>query len=337
MNDRYSRQVLFSAIGAEGQARIRAGHVAVVGCGALGSVNSEMLTRAGVGRITIIDRDWVELSNLQRQSLFRESHVDEGLPKAVAAVETLRGFNSEVDIVGHVEDLTFENIDQLCGAADLIIDGSDNFEVRFLVNDFAVKHSIPWIYGAALGSYGLAMSIVPGSSPCLQCLFEDPPPAGSGQTCETAGVLAPIIHVVCAFQVTQALRLLVGQPVSSGLLQVDVWSNTWRTVTELSPRQNCSCCRDRQFRFLYGDSRSVTTRLCGRNAIQVNPRQPDPVDLVALSRKIPESYRPKANPFLLRFWASDHEFVVFADGRAIIKGTEDPAKARALYSRYVGN
>ncbi len=337
MEDRYSRQILFSGIGREGQDRIRSSRVLVVGCGALGSVTSEMLARGGVGRLTVVDRDFVEWSNLQRQSLYTEADAEQGLPKAFAAERALRAVNSDIQVRGLVDDLTFENIDALCGETDLIVDGSDNFEVRFLINDFAVREGIPWVYGAAVGSYGLAMAVVPLETPCLRCLFDEPPAAGTGETCDTVGILAPIVHVVAAFQVTQALRLLVGASADRGLLQVDVWHGDWRRVSVERPPAGCPCCRDGRYDFLAGASQSSTSRLCGRNAVQISPARKSRLDLERLGGQLGQSVRVRFNPHLLRIFSGRHEIALFADGRAIIKGTDDIAEARALYARYVGS
>jgi molybdopterin-synthase adenylyltransferase len=336
MEDRYSRQTLFAGIAREGQERIRSSRVVVVGCGALGSVASEMFARGGVGSLTLVDRDFVEWSNLQRQSLYTETDAAEGIPKAVAAERALRAVNSEIEIRGLVEDLTFENVRGICGEADLIVDGSDNFEVRFLINDFAVENGIPWLYGAAVGSYGLAMAVVPGKTACLRCLFDKPPTPGTGDTCDTAGILAAVIHVVAAFQVTQGLRLMVGKDPYRGLLQVDVWNDEWRRVSVEGPVEGCLCCGKGQYEFLSSASQSSTSRLCGRNAVQISPAERCRLDLPDLGLRLGKSVRVHSNPHLLRIFAERHEIALFADGRAIIKGTNDVAEARALYARYVG-
>jgi adenylyltransferase/sulfurtransferase len=333
---RYSRQVLFAGIGPEGQDRIRKSHVAVVGCGALGTVSSEMLARAGTGQLTIIDRDFVEWSNLQRQSLFTEADAGASLPKAVAAERALSGINSEVQVNAHVNDLSWNNIEDLLEGADLILDGSDNFEVRFLLNDFSVHSGIPWIYGAALGSYGLAMAVVPGSTACLQCLFPEMPTTGTGETCDTAGILAPVIHIVTGFQVTQALRILTGNPPLGGLFTVDVWQDLWRRVRDVGPRDDCRCCRDHQLDFLDGRISSATARLCGRNAVQVKPVRRTPVDLAEVARQLGRTLDVRESPYLIRFESDQYDVTFFQDGRAIIKGTDDPGLARALYARFFG-
>ncbi len=337
MGDRYSRQKLFSEFGEAGQARLRRARVVVVGCGALGSVGSEMLVRAGVGRLRIVDRDYVELSNLQRQSLFTEADVEERNPKAVAAERALRRINSDVEVTGLVEDLDFRNIDRLLEEADLILDGADNFEVRFLVNDYCVKHGIPWVYGAAVGSYGLAMAVVPGKTACLRCLFPDPPAPGSGETCDTAGILAPIIHVVTAFQVTQTLRILTGQTPSEGLLTVDVWRDDWRRLSVQGPMDSCPCCGLGRFEFLSGSGSTSSTHLCGRNAVQIKPPEGGRIDLAELARRLQGTVPVELGRYLLQILPAPFEISLFPDGRAIVKGTDDVAEARALYARYVGS
>lgn len=335
---RYSRQILFSPIGNRGQECLNTSRVTVIGCGALGTVSAEMLVRAGVGYLQIIDRDFVEVSNLQRQSLFTEVDAQSGLPKAVAAEQALRSINSEVTVHGIVEDITFENIARVLEGSGVIVDGTDNFETRFLINDYCVRERRPWIYGAAVGSYGLSWAILPGKSPCLRCLFPEPPPVGSSETCETAGIIAPVIHVISAHQISQTLRYLVGDPISNEMLQVDVWNNDWRTIGLGSPVTSCRCCGEGKFDFLQGTEKSRLTRLCGRNAVQVYPQRPVKVDLSALTSKLAQTARvTAANEYLLRAELGEYELALFFDGRAIIKGTDDYAEARSLYSRYVGD
>lgn len=337
MSDRYSRQVRFDGIGSSGQELISQSRVAIVGCGALGTVSSELLARAGVGTLRVIDRDFVELSNLQRQTLFTETDVSTSMPKAIAAETALSSINSEINIEGIVADVTFENIEDFCSDFDLIIDGSDNFEVRFLINDFSVKHAIPWIYGAAVGSFGIAFPIVPGTTPCLACLFENPPPSGTTETCDTAGVVAPITHVVASFQVTQAMRLMTGAGPRAEILQVDVWNNDWRVVQASSPSPSCSCCGQSRFRFLNGEGRSLLTRLCGREAVQVYPTQRGRVNLQELGKRLAKAGEVQSSEHMLRARINSYEIALFPDGRAIIRGTEDFTEARAIYSRYIGN
>lgn len=332
---RYSRQSRFAPVGPEGQARIRAASVALVGCGALGTVEAEILVRAGVGRLRIIDRDFVEWSNLQRQFLFEESDAAEGLPKAVAAARRLARVNSEVVLEPLVADLTPANIGELLEGAELILDGSDNFEVRFLTNDFAVSSRVPWIYCAAVGSYGLKLAIVPGRTACLRCVYPEPP-QGSQPTCETEGVLGPVTAAMAALAAGDALKLLALGPdtVTARMTTVDVWSGEIRQTAPPARDPDCPCCVRRDFVHLNGQRRAPIS-LCGRNAVQIHERF-RPVDLQDLARRLAPLAAVRANDFALRASIDSYELTVFPDGRAIIKGTTDPAVARSLYSRYVG-
>jgi adenylyltransferase/sulfurtransferase len=338
MTDRYSRQILFSAIGEAGQKRLKASKVVLVGCGALGTVSSEMLTRAGIGKLTLIDRDFVEESNLQRQSLFTEKDAHQGLPKAAVAERELRAINSDVEVEGVIEDVTWKNIHRLCQDSDLIVDGTDNFETRFLINDFAIKEEVPWIYGACVGSYGVAFAFQPNRSACLQCLFEPPTDVGTTETCDTAGILAPIVHVIAAFQVAQGLKMLVGESPLQEILQIDVWTGTWQTITAQKARsQQCQCCGQRQFHFLEGQENKKLTRLCGRNAVQISPPRPTRSDFQKISKRLVKSAEIDLNEYLLRIRVDGYEIALFADGRSIIRGTDDFSEARAIYAKYIGN
>jgi len=338
MTDRYSRQILFSAIGEAGQKKIRASKVVLVGCGALGTVSSEMLTRAGIGRLTLIDRDFVEESNLQRQSLFTEKDAHQGLPKAAVAERELRAINSDVEVEGVIEDVTWQNIDRLCRDSDLIVDGTDNFETRFLINDLAVKAEIPWIYGACVGSYGVAFAFQPNFSACLQCLFEQPTDVGTTETCDTAGILAPVVHAVAAFQVAQGLKILIGESPPQEILQIDVWTGIWQTISAKKARsQQCRCCGESQFRFLEGQENRRLTRLCGRNAVQISPPHPTRSNFQQISKRLEKSAQTDFNEYLLRIRVDGYEIALFADGRSIIRGTDDFTEARALYAKYIGN
>lgn len=339
MTDRYSRQVRFAPIGSAGQASIERYSVVVIGCGALGSVSAEMLVRAGFGRVRVVDRDYLEESNLQRQSLFDEADVAEGLPKAVAARRRLREINSEVAVEGVVDDLNPTTADALLSGFDTIVDGTDNFEARFLLNDWAVCEGTPWIYGAALGSYGLSFVITPGQGPCLRCIFEELPPVGSSDTCETAGILSPIVYQIAAFQVGQLLRLAVADDDSfsnPGMFQADVWEGVWRVI-ELPPaRPDCLSCGQRQFEFLEAEGSDLETRLCGRGAIQVRARQSS-IDWDGIKGRLSKFEGMVFNEHVLRVPLDGVELALFRDGRAIIKGTSDPGRARSIYSQYVGN
>lgn len=338
MTDRYSRQILFPAIGEAGQKRIRTSKVVLVGCGALGTVSSEMLIRAGIGKLTLIDRDFVEESNLQRQSLFTEEDAHQGLPKAAVAERELRAINSDVEVEGVIEDVTWKNIERVCKDTDLIVDGTDNFETRFLINDFAVKQEIPWVYGACVGSYGVAFAFQPNLSACLQCLFEQPTDVGTTETCDTSGILAPVVHVIAGFQVAQGMKILVGESPPQEILQIDVWTGTWQTIPAKRARsEQCRCCGQHQFEFLEGQENARLTRLCGRNAVQISPPRPTRSDFHQISKRLDKSVKIDLNEYLLRIRVEGYEIALFADGRSIIRGTDDFSEARALYAKYIGN
>ena len=338
---RYSRQILFTEIGAAGQKRLLDSSVVIVGCGALGTVQAEALTRAGVGRILLIDRDFIEESNLQRQTLFTEDDVREGLPKAVAAKQRLQSINSSVTVEARVEDLNYRNAESLIEGADCILDGTDNFEARFLLNDVSQKRRIPWIYGAAVGSQGLTMTIVPGRTPCLRCVFESPPPLGTTHTCETAGVLAPTVNLVASLQVAEALKILTGrlERINQSLASLDVWRNTWQHLEIQSSRTtgDCPACHLGHYDFLEGKREYSATVLCGRNSVQISQPHGKHLDFPQLGRRLELLGTVSYNRFLFRFQLKKIEIAVFPDGRSIIKGVRDPQEARSLYSRYIGN
>jgi adenylyltransferase/sulfurtransferase len=335
-DSRYSRQSRFAPLGPEGQARIRRASVAVVGCGALGTVEAEILVRAGAGRVRLIDRDFVEWSNLQRQFLFEESDAAEGLPKAIAAARRLGKVNSEVVLEPFVADLTAANIDDLLDGVDLLLDGSDNFEVRYLINDYAVRAGVPWIYAAAVGSYGLKLAIAPGRTACLRCVYPEPPSQGVQPTCETDGVLAPVTGAVASLACGDALKILALGPdsVTARLTTIDAWSGEIRQTAPPARDPDCPCCTRREFPHLDGRRRAPIS-LCGRNAVQIHERF-HPIDLADLARRLTPFADVRANDFALRASIDAYELTVFPDGRAIIKGTTDPAVARGLYARYVG-
>lgn len=339
--ERYSRQMRFAPIGEAGQRRLLAAHVTLCGCGALGTVLANILVRAGVGHLRLIDRDFLEPHNLQRQVLFDEHDLAENLPKAEAAARKLAAINSTVHVEPVVAHLDHTNVLDLVGDADVILDGTDNFEVRYLLNDAAVFLGKPWIYGGALGSHGQTMTIVPGETPCLRCVFEAAPGPGEAATCETAGVLAPIVHLIASYQAAEALKILTGQGhcINRDLIYVDVWENISRRIriAPLRDKVDCPCCRRRHFEWLQGARGSQTTTLCGRNAVQVTPRTPTHLNFEALARHLEPLGEVHYNRFLLRFCAEGHEFTVFPDGRAIIKGTPDPDRARSLYAQYIGH
>jgi molybdopterin/thiamine biosynthesis adenylyltransferase len=340
-SDRYIRQQIFPAIGRDGQRKIGATHVALVGCGALGSTVADLLVRSGVGQLTIADRDYVELHNLQRQSLFDESDVSEHIPKAAAAARRLTEINREVEINPVIADVNGGNIEQIVRDADFLVDGTDNFETRYLINDVAVKHGKPWVYGGVIASYGMTMTIVPGETSCLRCVFPEQPEAGSAPTCDTAGVIAPAVHAVASFQVAEILKLIVGdhENLNRDLIALDLWAHTFDRVTTGSPRSDCPTCGSRQFEFLDRAAASHETVLCGHDAVQVLVQPPVKLDLHALGERLSAAGDVMPNRFLLKFTdrATERELTIFPDGRAIVKGTTDPVEARALYARFVGN
>lgn len=333
--DRYARQILFPGIGIEGQERLLGAHAAIVGCGALGSFHAAALARAGVGSLTLIDRDYVEASNLQRQWLYEEPDAEQALPKAAAAARAIGRINSRVAVRAAVADLSAANIDDLLGGAGVILDGTDNFETRYLINDWCVSRGVPWVYGAAVGSYGLTMPVLPGRTACFRCVYPEPP-EGAQPTCETAGVLNAITAAVASLQVAETLKILSGNcdAVKPRITTVDVWDGGIRQIAMPTPDPECPACGKRDFVWLEGKLRPPV-RLCGRNAVQLHER-PRTLDLAALRTALEPLGEVRANEYALRFFAPPYEFTVFPDGRAIIKGTDDPALARSLYARYIG-
>ena len=339
--ERYSRQVRFPGVGKAGQNRLAAGRVTLCGVGALGTVLANHLVRAGVGFVRIVDRDFVELSNLQRQVLFDESDVTNNLPKAVAAANKLRQINSTVTVEPVVADIDRTNIEELCRDVDVILDGTDNFEIRYLINDTAVRLGKPWVYGGAVGSHGQTMTIIPHQTPCLRCVFEASPGPGEVGTCETAGVLGPMVSVIASFQATEAIKLLVGKPetINRELLYIDAWENTTRRIkiAPLLGKVDCPCCQRKRFEWLEGTHGSQTISLCGRNAVQVSQRLHTTLNFPDLAKQLEHSGTVSYNKFLLKFDVDEYQFTVFPDGRAIIKGTDDCEKARTLYAKYIGH
>ena len=360
--ERYRKQMLFAGIGPAGQERLQNSTVLLVGCGALGCVLSDAIVRAGVGHVRIVDRDFVELSNLQRQSLYTEEDVQRHLPKAIAAADRLRKVNSQVSIEPFVADVDFSNITEFARGTDLILDGTDNFEIRYLINDISLELGIPWIFTGCTGSYGQMMPVFPGLSACLRCLMQNPPPPGSTETCDTAGVLGPAIGVIASLQAATALRILSAAPnhaefsadagssskqgIPLKLTMVDVWDGTFRQmdISKLRDQSDCPACHHGERLWLHGTQRSGSAALCGRNAVQIVPAEKLRISLTELGQRLESSGTVTRNPFLVRIALTDFgneatsvEMTVFADGRAIIKGTEDPAFARSLYSRYIGS
>jgi len=337
--NRYARQSLFREIGEDGQRRISTTRVAIVGVGALGCQEAAILARAGVGHLTLIDRDLVDLTNLQRQVLFDEEDARLAAPKAQAARAQLIRVNSSIDIDAHDADLDAQNAGVLLRDADVIVDGSDNFEVRYLINDFAVANGIPWIYAAAVGTTGLIMPVLPGETSCLRCVFEEPPPTGSAETCDTAGVLGSTTATVGSLAAVEALKIAAGRTdaVRRGLLQLDLWTNEFRGVSITAPREGCVCCSERQFPFLEARSSGKTTSFCGRDAIQIRPSNPEELfPWEVIRQRILDSVSAEDRGLLLRFADEELEVTLFQDGRAIVRGTSDPARARAVYARFVG-
>jgi molybdopterin-synthase adenylyltransferase len=339
MNERYSRQILFREIGAGGQEKLLKARVLLVGCGALGASHAEILARAGVGFLRIVDRDFVEYTNLQRQTLFSEADARERLPKAIAAKNRLASINSEIETEAFVADVNHSNIESFLTDVDLVLDGTDNFQIRYLINDACVKHKKTWIYGAAVSSYGTTMTIFPHETPCLRCIFEEMPAAGSAPTCDTAGVIQPIISSISAIQTTEALKILTGntEKLHKSLMQIDVWNNDWRKIKLGAPNEDCETCARANFEFLDAEAGEFSAVLCGRNAVQIAPPKEARIDLPQLAERLKNLGEVKQNEYLVRFTSGENELTVFSDARAIIRGTDDIAVARSLYAKFVGS
>ncbi|MCL1950828.1 MAG: thiazole biosynthesis adenylyltransferase ThiF [Turicibacter sp.] len=339
MAGRYSRQELFPKIGPKGQQSLSEKHVLIIGAGALGTGNAEALVRAGVGKLTIVDRDYVELSNLGRQQLYSESDAMNRLPKAIAAKNRLQAINSEVEINALVMDVVAREINTLVEGTDLLMDATDNFEVRMLINDVAAKHGIPWIYGACVGSYGMSYPIIPGKTPCLSCLMGSVPIGGA--TCDTAGIIMPAVQMVTAYQVAEALKILVGdwEAVRPTLVSFDLWENRHQSLNVSSlKKSNCTSCGvDANYPFLKFENETKTLALCGRDTVQVRPAAQRPISLKELKRTLGEQgIGFTENPYLMSFEAESHRLVVFNDGRALVHGTKDEIVAKSLYQKYLG-
>jgi molybdopterin/thiamine biosynthesis adenylyltransferase len=336
---RYSRQMILPGWGQEGQERLAGRTAVVVGCGALGSHIAAHLARAGIGRLVLADRDFVEWHNLPRQALYDEEDAAAGVPKAVAAARRLRRINSQVQIEEHVMDVNADTVEGLIRGADVVLDGADNFEVRYLLNEACVKQGIPWVYGGVLGTYGLMAAILPGETPCLRCLLGPMPPPGSVPTCETAGVLGPMVAVIAALEVTEALKILLErrQDLLRSLLMVDIWTGDFERAQTQRPVAGCPVCGEGRYELLEAEGGSVATMLCGRNAVQIRLRPAPSVDLEALAERLAGVGGVEVNEYLLRLEAEGKELTVFPDGRAIVKGVDDETQARALYARYVGS
>jgi adenylyltransferase/sulfurtransferase len=338
---RYSRQILLSGIGPEGQEKLSRGRVLLVGCGALGTVMAEILVRAGIGRLTFVDRDYIDESNLQRQSLYTEADCRAGLPKATAAAAHLSEINSRVTLDPRIMDVNASTIAGLVQGQDLILDGTDNFDARFLINDASVKWGIPWVYGACVGAYGLCVAFVPGQTPCFRCVLGELPAPGSSPTCDTAGVIGPIVHLVAAFEAAEGFKILTGQTerLNGKLMNFDLWENqiSGINLTQLQRNALCPACGQGNFEFLEGKHEGRAQSLCGRDAVQVFRSSPGAVDFVSIAARLASLGTVTHNEFLLKAQLDHLEIALFRDGRAIVRGTHDPDEARRIYAKYIGN
>jgi molybdopterin-synthase adenylyltransferase len=338
LTDRYSRQIMFKHIGEMGQEKIGQKHVLIIGCGALGSANAENLVRAGIGKLTIIDRDYVEITNLQRQNLFTEKDCDEQLPKVIAAKKRLEEINSSVCIVPHVLDANFETLCPIIerSSIDLIIDATDNFDTRFLINDISLKYNIPWIMGSCVGSMGMSFTILPGQTPCLQCLLDSLPV--SGATCDSVGIVSPAVQMVTAFQSTEALKILVEDYYSlrTTLVTFDLWSNYFQTIrVERAKKEHCPTCgKQPSYPYLQYDSQTKTELLCGRNTVQIRTGKKIPID--RLAKRLKKVGQLRVNPYLLSIDYQSYRAVIFRDGRVLIHGTNSKEIAKKIYHQLIG-
>jgi len=340
--DRYSRQILYEPIGVEGQQKLAASRVLLVGCGALGTNLAQTLVRAGVGYLRICDRDYIERNNLQRQQLFDEDDLTENLPKSVAATKKLRRMNPSVTVEADVVDVNHRNIERLSEGADLLLDGTDNFETRYLINDVAVKTKRPWVYGAVIGASGLVMPIVPGETPCLRCVFDHAPPPEFNPTCDTAGVIGPAVSIIAGFQAVEAIKLLCGkaEALNRHLMSIDVWSGRVVNLNVDASREEgaCACCGQRDFSYLDGRTVTAIDTLCGRNAVQVQPSSKREIDFASMAKKLWPVVDGDVshNAYLLKARVGDYALTLFEDGRAIVQGTDDVGTAKSLYAKYFG-
>ncbi len=338
---RYSRQILFSPIGKSGQEKLKNSRIAIVGMGALGTALANHMVRAGVGYVRIMDRDFVEYSNLQRQMLFEEEDAKNSTPKAIAGKERLNRINSDVIVDAHVTDVTWNNAEELLADVDLILDGTDNFEIRYLINDVAVKHNIPWVYGGAVSARGMTVTVIPQKTPCYRCLFPKKPDPGTNETCDTAGVIGPIIQVVAAYQATEALKLLVGdeEHVSTALRSFELWNNDYSEINLKNARnEECPTCGQHQYDYLDPvDKSEKVISLCGRDTIQISPAEGTKIDLNGLAERLTPIGQVEKTPFLLRFLIEEYKLTIFPDGRVLIQGTDDKIIAKNLYSKYIGS
>lgn len=335
MIDRYSRQILFPGIGQAGQAQLGKSCVVLIGCGALGTVIATILVRAGIGKIRIIDRDFIEYHNLQRQVIFDEDDIKNQLPKAIAAERHLKKVNSSIEIEGVVADVNYANIEQLVTGADLILDGLDNRETRFLINDVSLKNKIPWVYGGAISSQGMLMSIIPGTTPCLRCFMRDSSGDGLAMTCDTAGVIAPAPVITASLQCVEAMKILVGkETINPGITFFDIWDGSFKRLN-VERREDCPSCHGK-YEFLEKQSGTVTTTLCGQNAVQVLNPHIKKLSFEELAARLSPLGKVKYNDFMFNFVVDSKDIVIFPDGRAIVKNTHDESLARGLYAKYIG-
>lgn len=338
--NRYQRQIINPRIGEEGQKRIGSSRVAILGCGALGSTVASHLARAGVGFLRLVDRDFVEMSNLQRQVLFDEEDVRGNLPKAIAAKRKLAKINSTIRIEAHIANIYRGNIEELIGGVDLILDGMDNFETRFLINEACVKNGRPWIYAGCIASHGLVMTVIPGKTPCLRCVFESGPPPEFSPTCDTAGIFGPAVGVTAALEAMEAIKFLSGNEWSldKSLYRYDAWTREVQSIKVelLHEKINCPVCRQGIYEYLHGEKGSRAALMCGRSAVQIQREDPLAVDLGALAEKLRNAGEVEQNEYLLKFRTGQYEISVFQDGRAIVHGTRDISIARSIYTKYIG-
>ncbi len=336
-NGRYSRQIAFEAIGLEGQKKLQKARVLIVGCGALGSAHANLLARAGVGFLRLLDRDFLNISNLQRQLLYDEKQVFDGLPKAIAAAKRIEEINSEITVEPIIMELRADNVEELIEDIDVVLDATDNFETRFLLNDACLKRGKPWIYGACAGSYGLTMNIIPGKTPCLRCLFESPEGGEPVPTCETVGIINPIVTVISSLQVTEAIKILLGEEekLRKGVLSVDLWENQFNSLEILEPRVDCPACQERRWEYLDSPPEIGLVRRCSRT-VQLTPSESKELDLAQIAQRLSERGDVTKNDYLVRCETSSFIFVVFSDGRAVIEGLEEASSAISIYEDFLG-
>lgn len=334
--ERYAKQILFDRIGKKGQEKLSRAKVVIIGCGALGTVIANNLTRSGVGYIRIVDRDYIELSNLQRQILFDEEDIDRNLPKVIAAEYKLKKINSSIVIESIIKDVNSTNILSICSGMDLILDATDNLNIRYLINDASIKLGIPWIYGAVIGSTGMTHTILPGETPCLRCIMPDIPPSGAADTCDLVGVLNSVVNIIASFQSTEATKLLTGNKddLVKELRFIDIWNNDFEVI-EVKKKTDCPVCGENEFEFLNRESKDAVF-LCGKDSVQVNPMNKEISTENIIARLETTGIKTKRNDFFIKFEVEDIQFTLFYDGRAILKNISDTTRAKILYGRYVG-